>query len=217
VSTPRVRGTPLESAALRAIWVHVSIRHAALGIGAALVLGLGVYLFVEVRAQPAPVVSSGSGTALPRTVAEPPPPAAAPPAPGPAPPPAARVLAGGPAPSTPTAGPAGSAAGSSAAFASPGPALATADPALTPDALDAAMSEANRAYDGGELDEAKRLASRVLAVQPTSVRMLRIMVSASCIEGDAAAALASFTKLPAPDQAQMRVRCARFSVTFPGP
>ena len=192
----------------------MSIRHAALWIGAALVLGLGVYLFVAVRTEPAP--AAGSEAVPSRTVAAPPA-APPPPAPRPAPPPAARVLAGGPAPSTPTAGPAGSAAGSAAAPASPGPALAAGDPAPTQDDLDVAMSEANRAYDGGELDEAKRLASRVLAVQPTSVRMLRIMVSASCIEGDAAAALASFTKLPAPDQAQMRVRCARFSVTFPGP
>jgi len=195
----------------------VSIRHAALWIGAALVLGLGVYLFVEVRAQPAPVESSSSETALSRTVADPPPPAAAPPGPPPAMPPAARGLAGGPAPSTPTAGSAGSAAGSSAAPASPGPALPSGAPATAPADLDAAMAEANRAYDGGELDEAKRLASRLLARDPTNVRMLRIMVSASCMEGDAATALASFKKLPAPDQAQMRVRCARFSVAFPGP
>jgi hypothetical protein len=47
--------------------------------------------------------------------------------------------------------------------------------------------------------------------------MLRIMVSASCIDGDGATALASFAKLPAPDQAQMRVRCARYGVAFPGP
>jgi predicted Zn-dependent protease len=127
------------------------------------------------------------------------------------------VLAGGPAPSTPTAGPAGSAAGPAAAPASPGPALATGDPAPTQDDLDVAMSEANRAYDRGDLDEARTLASRLLARQPTNVRMLRIMVSVSCIDGDAAAALASFTKLPAADQAQMRVRCARYGVAFPGP
>jgi hypothetical protein len=77
------------------------------------------------------------------------------------------------------------------------------------------MAEANRAYDRGDLDEAKTLASRVLARQPTSVRMLRILVSASCIDGDTATAVASFGKLPAPDQAQMRVRCARYGVAFP--
>jgi hypothetical protein len=45
--------------------------------------------------------------------------------------------------------------------------------------------------------------------------MLRILVSASCIDGDTATAVASFSKLPAPDQAQMRVRCARYGVAFP--
>lgn len=191
----------------------MSIRHAALWIGAALVLGLGVYLFVAVRAEPAPV--AGSEAVPSRTVAAP---AAAPPPPRPAAPPLARPLDAGAALPAPTAGPvAGSAAGSSAARAVPGPVLAAGDPAAAPADLDQAMAEANRAYDGGELDEAKRLASRLLARDPTNVRMLRIMVSASCIDGDSATALASFTKLPPPDQAQMRVRCARFGVSFPGP
>ncbi|HEX3479517.1 MAG TPA: hypothetical protein VHT91_31050 [Kofleriaceae bacterium] len=189
----------------------MSIRHAALWTGAALVLGLGVYLFVEVRAQPVPLASAGPETAPTRTVAEPPP-AAAPPAPRPTPPPA-RVLAAVPPQPAPTAGPA---AGSSAAPARPGPVLA-ADPAAAPADLDAAMTEANRAYDRGDLDEAKTLAARLLARQPTNVRMLRILVSASCIDGDTAAAQASFAKLPPPDQAQMRVRCARYGVAFPGP
>jgi len=47
------------------------------------------------------------------------------------------------------------------------------------------------------------------------VRMLRIMVSASCIDGDAAVAQAHYGKLPASDQEQMKVRCARYGVTFP--
>jgi hypothetical protein len=191
----------------------VSIRHAALWIGAALVLGLGVYLFLEVRAQPA----AGADAVPPRTVAEPPPAATPPPAPRPAAPPV-RAPAAGSAQPAPTAGPSpGSAAGSSAALAVPGPVLAAGDPAAAPADPDAAMTEANRAYDRGDLDEAKTLASRLLARQPTNVRMLRIMVSASCIDGDTATALASFTKLPPPDQAQMRVRCARYSVSFPGP
>jgi hypothetical protein len=192
----------------------VSIRHAALWIGAALVLGLGVYLFVAVRAEPAP--AAGSEAVPSRTVAAPPA-AVPPPAPRPAAPPLARPLDAGAAPPAPAAGPAGSAAGSSTARAVPGPVLAAGDPAAAPADLDQAMAEANRAYDGGELDEAKRLASRLLARDPTNVRMLRIMVSASCIDGDSATALASFTKLPPPDQAQMRVRCARFGVSFPGP
>jgi hypothetical protein len=189
----------------------VSIRHAALWIGAVLVLGLGVYLFIAVRAQPAPAAASDAVPS--RTVAAPP--AAVPP---PAPRPAARPLDAGAARPAPTAGPAASsAAGSSAALAVPGPVLAAGDPAAAPVDLDTAMAEANRAYDRGDLDEAKTLASRLLARQPTNVRMLRILVSASCIDGDSAAAQASFAKLPPPDQAQMRVRCARYSVSFPGP
>jgi hypothetical protein len=193
---------------------RVSIRHAALWIGAALVLGLGVYLFLEVRAQPVP--AAGSDAVPLRTVAEPPPAAAPLPAARPAAP-QARTLAAGSAQPAPTAGPAaGPAAGSSAALAVPGPVLAAGDPAAAPADVDAAMAEANRAYDRGDLDEAKTLASRLLARQPTNVRMLRVMVSASCIDGDTATALASFTKLPPPDQAQMRVRCARYGVSFPG-
>ncbi|HEY6180178.1 MAG TPA: hypothetical protein VIX73_37310, partial [Kofleriaceae bacterium] len=81
--------------------------------------------------------------------------------------------------------------------------------------LDAVMDEANKAYDRGDYDDAKTIASRVLARQPTNVRMLRILVSASCIDGDSAAAQASFAKLPSGDQAQMRTRCARYGVAFP--
>jgi hypothetical protein len=190
----------------------VSIRHAALSIGAALVLGLGVYLFVEVRAQPVPAASSGA--APPRTVD--PPAVSAPPPPGPAAPPARAPAAG-------SSAPAGSGAASTAGSGAPRPALAPGDPAAAPPAadalagsgLDAAMAEANRAYDRGDLDDAKTLASRLLAQQPTNVRMLRIMVSASCIDGDSATALASFVKLPLPDQAQMRIRCARYGMSFP--
>jgi hypothetical protein len=194
----------------------VSIRHAALSIGAVLVLGLGVYLFVEVRAHPVPVAGASSGAAPPRTAADPPA-VPAQPVNRPAAPPA-RAPASGSVPPAPTPG---SIAGSGAApTAAPGPAPAAAPPLPDPDALsgprlDAAMAEANRAYDRGDLDDAKALASRLLAQQPTNARMLRIMVSASCIDGDSATALASFVKLPAPDQAQMRTRCARYGVSFP--
>ena len=59
------------------------------------------------------------------------------------------------------------------------------------------------------------IAARLLARYPSNVRMLRIMVSASCIDGDAQAAQAHYARLPAPDQAQMRTRCARYGVSFP--
>jgi len=77
------------------------------------------------------------------------------------------------------------------------------------------MDEANKAYDRGDYDDAKTVAARVLARQPGNVRMLRIMVSASCIDGDSATALSSFARLPVADQAQMRTRCARYGIAFP--
>jgi hypothetical protein len=77
------------------------------------------------------------------------------------------------------------------------------------------MDEANKAYDHGEFDEAKTIAGRLLARYPNNVRMLRIMVSASCIDGDAVTAQTSYARLPAPDQAVMRTRCARYGVSFP--
>ena len=48
------------------------------------------------------------------------------------------------------------------------------------------MSEANKAYDRGDFDDARTIAMQVLAIDPTNVRMLRIMVSAACIDGDPA-------------------------------
>lgn len=81
--------------------------------------------------------------------------------------------------------------------------------------LDAVMAEANKAYDRGDLDDAKTIAGRVLARSPTNVRMLRIMVSVSCIEGDNAAAQTHYMNLPPSDREQMQVRCARYGITFP--
>src|SRR6185295_17921709 len=66
----------------------VTARHAVLPIGAVLVLALGVYLYVEVRAQPAPPnitrKSQPSHLADNEAVATPPPPAPTPPATPPA-------------------------------------------------------------------------------------------------------------------------------------
>jgi hypothetical protein len=76
------------------------------------------------------------------------------------------------------------------------------------------MSEANKAYDSSYYDEARAIAGRVLARHPTNVRMLRIMVSASCIDGDGSAAQIYYARLPASDQDQMKVRCARYGIAF---
>ncbi len=77
-----------------------------------------------------------------------------------------------------------------------------------------AMSEANKAYDRGDFDEAKGIAQKVLARNPGNVRMLRILVSASCIDGDNDTAQSSFLLLPVADREQMKQRCARYGVTF---
>lgn len=179
-----------------------------------LVLGLGVYLFIEVRAQPAVQIDRTSRPSQPAPIAqqtaavapmtvheEPARPAAVPPArpaaPRPAPPMITSASSPGAPGSTGQAGPAGQ------------------DELTAGPALDAVMGEANKAYDRGELEDAKAIASRVLAKFPTNVRMLRVMVSASCIDGDTQVALAHYGKLPASDQEQMRVRCARYGVSFP--
>jgi len=213
VSTPRTPGGGVEARSAAWYLGPVSIRHAALSIGAVLVLGLGVYLWIEVRSQP--VAGASPGAVLPRTpapaVAQSPAPDAADRAAMPPPAPVA--------PPAPIAPPVGTAAPPAARPPTIAGAVAAAPPPdsepMTGPRLEAAMAEANHAYDRGDLDDAKNLASRLLAQQPTNVRMLRIMVSASCIDGDTAAAQTSFAKLPAPDQAQMRVRCARYGVAFP--
>jgi len=185
-----------------------------LPIGAVLVLALGVYLYVEVRAQPAPPnitrKSQPSHLADNEAVATPPPPAPTPPATPPAAgarhvfrDPSMTAIAVAPSPSATREVATGSAASDTNAAALVGP------------KLDAIMDDANKAYDRGDFEEAKQVASGVLAKVPGNVRMLRIMVSASCIDGDAAVAQAHYAKLPPADQEQMKVRCARYGVAFP--
>jgi hypothetical protein len=194
----------------------VTARHAILPIGAALVLGLGVYLFVEVRAQPAPPAPPPPASpALPASSNQPARPLR------PAPPSAQQAVALGDAMATmpprssdrpsrvPEPGP------PPAAHDPVGGSAAEPDPALAGPKLDAVMDEANKAYDRGDFEDAKTIAGRLLARLPTNVRMLRIMVSASCIDGDNAVAQAHYVKLPPADQEQMRVRCARYGIAFP--
>jgi thioredoxin-like negative regulator of GroEL len=76
------------------------------------------------------------------------------------------------------------------------------------------MANANRAYDHGDYEEARQIASQVLIRQPSNARMLRILVSSSCVEGDAVAAQASMTQLSAADQEQMRARCQRYGINL---
>jgi hypothetical protein len=80
--------------------------------------------------------------------------------------------------------------------------------------LDAVMAEANKAYDRGDFDDAKTIALKVLAKDPTNVRMLRIAVSSACIDGDSTEAQKHYQVLPASDREQMKIRCARYGVSF---
>lgn len=175
--------------------MRYAMTRVVLPLAAVLVLGLGVYLFVAVRATPAsePVVVGRAATA---------PVAHVEPIPEPSPAPVAPVK--------PTAVP----------HAPPPPSLGVAtsagsEPAPQADVkAEELMSEANKAYDRSDFEDAKLIAQRLLAKDPTNVRMLRIMVSASCQEGDQAVAQAHYARLPAADQAQMRTRCARFGMSF---
>ncbi|MBA3461307.1 MAG: hypothetical protein H0T46_15195 [Deltaproteobacteria bacterium] len=80
--------------------------------------------------------------------------------------------------------------------------------------MDAVMAEANKAYDKGDFDEAKGIALKVIAKEPTNVRMLRIVVSSACIDGNSAEAEKHYQVLPPGDREQMKVRCERYGVTF---
>lgn len=194
--------SPSAVAARTCYAIGVSARFVALVIGAVLVLGLGVYLRLAVSAPP----ERATASVEPR-VAEP----ATEHAAAPRPPSVTlrqRPHAGSAAPAVepPVAAPTGS---------TPAPTAATpAEDQPSPAKLDALMSEANKAYDRGDLEDARTIAQRMLALQPDNVRMLRILVSASCMEGDAAAAQASYRKLPPGDQAQMRTRCSRYGVSL---
>jgi hypothetical protein len=87
------------------------------------------------------------------------------------------------------------------------------DPAVNPD-YDAAMLEANKLYDRHNYEEARTLALKLLEREPGTVRMLRVVVSSSCILGDGETAQKYWTSLPDFDRAQMATRCERFGVTF---
>ena len=76
---------------------------------------------------------------------------------------------------------------------------------------------ANKAYDRGDLEEAKTLALKVLDKDVGNVRMRRIVVSSACQIGEEDVAQASYLKLPKRDRDQMQSRCSRFGVTFKEP
>jgi hypothetical protein len=182
----------------------VTPRHIVLAAAAIAVLGMGVYLFLEVRsgsaAAPVPVPSSPpvqaqAKTPEPTTRATSPTPAGAPQV--------KRID-----PATPTPG--------VTVEAHDEPAAAGSDDKANPK-LDAIMDQANKAYDRQDYDEAKAIAGKVLTKLPTNIRMLRIMVSSSCIDGDVAVAQKYLPSLPKFDRDQLKVRCDRYGVTLTDP
>ena len=95
--------------------------------------------------------------------------------------------------------------------------LGAVQPAIDPDdpELTSAMTESNKMYDRGDFEGARNLAFKVLERDGKSVRMMRVVVSASCILGDSEVATKYWAQLPEQDQAQMSIRCARYQVSFP--
>jgi hypothetical protein len=182
----------------------VPLRHVLLGVLATFVVVAGVYLFIEVRA-----TSAGVTPAAPHVEPKAPPP----PLEGDS----ARAgdhrstKSGMSAPPPPPVAAAGSAQEDESTDDTIA-ALERANPKL-----DAIMDQANKHYDKQEFEDAKAIAGKVLAKQPTNIRMMRIMVSSSCVDGDTAVAQKWFEQLPKADREQMKVRCARYQVTFKDP
>lgn len=192
----------------------VTSRHIVLVVSSVAVLAMGLYLWREVNATPAPLEKPQpeKRAAKPKVDDEPAEPSEKPsdkvanveptrPVRDPAVKPAVT-------PSTNTEAPALTGSGSdpiTEELAKPNP------------KLDIVMAEANKAYDHGEFEDAKGIALKVLARDPNNVRMLRIAVSASCIDGDPVEAQKHYNFLPPPDREAMKIRCGRYGVTFTDP
>ncbi|HEY1558848.1 MAG TPA: hypothetical protein VGF94_28690 [Kofleriaceae bacterium] len=188
----------------------------ALGIGAGLVLALGLYLFVEVRSTAASVTPTVLGAtdqaAKPEAAAAPP----------------SLVAMERPKWEGHPGGRGGMPGGLHHIAVRPTPSPDTTDGSakdITPpdDGKpnphgDAIMDQANKAYDRQDYDEAKTIAQKVLATEPRNVRMLRIVVSSSCIDGDSTMAQKYYVLLPKFDRDQMKLRCGRdYGVTLTDP
>ncbi len=80
--------------------------------------------------------------------------------------------------------------------------------------LKSRMDDANRLYDRADYEGAREAAIDLLSSEPNNVRMMRIVVSSSCIMGDEDEATKHFGDLPARDQRQMARRCKRYGIEF---
>src|SRR5262245_5691580 len=179
-------------------------RHMGLLAGGIAILGGLIYVFLEVRSSPAAAVSDGDSAARgipnksttgarkdPTTIAR-----------APTPPPPIKTDVVEPPRDTP----------SPAIDPEAPPALPTDDKTFE---LNAAMDEANHHYDRGDYEAASKQALRVIANDPTNVRMLRVVVSSACLMGDPDTANQYQTKLPPTDQRDMARRCEKFGIALP--
>ena len=183
----------------------MTVRHVVLTAAGLGVLGLGIYLFLEVRAAPATAqVASKPTTAR---ASDPTPPPVDDEEPGEKP--STRREARIPAPPVRDV----TSSGTSGTPSPQMPADSTEGRKVDID-KDATMAEANKAYDKGEFDEAVVIAEKVLKDDPKNVRMLRILVSSACIQGDSIIAQKHYLMLPAGDREQMRTRCGRYGISF---
>lgn len=179
----------------------MSSKSLVLVAGAVAILAAGVYLFIQVRATPAQAGPTEHASARPSPVSEHTPETAHST-------PTSQVNLSRPVPTpTPT----------------PTPGTAPISPDTPPDdtkvnlKMDNMMELANKAYDRQDFDEAIAIAGKILNKDPNNVRMLRIMVSATCIQGDNAVSQQYYEKLPKFDREQMKQRCDRYGVTFKDP
>jgi len=74
------------------------------------------------------------------------------------------------------------------------------------------LTEANKLYDKGDFDGARALAQKMLVDLPGNVKMLRVVVSSSCILGEGDVAQQYVGQLPPGDHAAMVARCAKFQI-----
>jgi hypothetical protein len=186
----------------------VSVRHIVLVAASVAVLGIAVYLFIEVHATPAQAQVTARASEPVREVA---------PIATPSPSPAVAPARPAPVREAPPQVPPALAAGDETQAEDSQPPFDPAAPLKPNTKLDAVMDQANKAYDRQDFEEARVIAAKVLQKQPTNVRMLRIMVSSSCIEGDNGVAQKYFEQLPKGDREQMKARCDRYGVTFKDP
>ena len=191
--------------------------HVILGTAAVALIGVAAWLYHEVNAgAETPVVPDVIATTTKAPVLAPPPVAEAPPkvddTKSKSPSPWTASLKSGLAARTPHNADKGHDTGTEAA--PPDPALPDkADPKW-----DAILAEVNKSYDRGEYEDAKQGAIKVLAKDPTNVRMLRVAVSSACMNAEPQDAQLYYDKLTDKrDREQMKTRCDRFQITLNDP